>query len=140
MDAGEKYVSHAGKYLVIKLSLKSAKQPNFQVAYACLRDEIASEYRRHKYVEESVFLTEDEKNDYDSIMGRKADYQQYAASLKFLSDCLERYHGQKTVILIDEYDVPLENAWFEKFYEEMINFIRSLFESALKTNDHFGMV
>ena len=51
------------------------------------------------------------------------------------SRCLEKYHGRKTIILIDEYDVPLENAWFAGFYDEMIGFIRSLFESALKTND-----
>ncbi|MRY42799.1 AAA family ATPase, partial [Parabacteroides distasonis] len=58
----------------------------------------------------------------------------YAKSIQFLSICLEKYHGKKTIILIDEYDVPLENAFFEGFYDRMIAFIRSLFESALKTN------
>ena len=54
----------------------------------------------------------------------------------FLSECLFKYHGKKTIILIDEYDVPLENAYFEGFYDKMIKFIRSLFESALKTNPY----
>ena len=59
----------------------------------------------------------------------------YADSLRFLSECLKKYHGVNTIILLDEYDVPLENAFFRGFYEQMIDFIRSLFESALKTND-----
>ena len=56
-------------------------------------------------------------------------------SLFYLSQCLEKYYGEKVIILIDEYDVPLENSYFEGFYDKMIKFIRSLFESALKTND-----
>ena len=59
----------------------------------------------------------------------------YATALQFLSECLEQYYGQKVIILLDEYDVPLENAYFNGFYDEMVSFIRSLFESALKTND-----
>ncbi len=51
-----------------------------------------------------------------------------------MSECLEKYYGKKVIILIDEYDVPLENSFFEGFYDRMIAFIRSLFESALKTN------
>jgi len=52
-----------------------------------------------------------------------------------LPECLEQYHKQKTIILLDEYDVPLENAYFKGFYDEMVSFICSLFESALKTNE-----
>ena len=138
METGEEYLSHAGNYPVIKMSLKSAKQPDFEVAYSCLVDEIAKEYHRHKYVMESSVLNEEEKKKYYEIMVWKGEYKQYTKALEFLSDCLERYHGKKTVILIDEYDVPLENAWFEGFYDQMISFIRSLFESALKTNSHLA--
>ena len=138
MSAGEKYTSHMGKYPVIKLSLKSAKQPEFDIAYRCLRDEIAKEYRRHKYVLESDVLTEEEKNRYYDLMVWKGDYQQYTTAIEYLSDCLRRYHGEKSVILIDEYDVPLEHSYFHGFYEPMVAFIRSLFESALKTNDHLA--
>jgi len=56
-------------------------------------------------------------------------------TLKFLCECLKSFHGRNTIILIDEYDVPLENAYFRGFYPQMIDFIRSLFESALKTNN-----
>ena len=68
------------------------------------------------------------------IVNNDKDMSLYITALKFLSDCLNKYHNEKVIILIDEYDVPLENAFFEGFYKEMIGFIRSLFESALKTN------
>ncbi len=138
MNAGEEYLCHAGKYPVIKMSLKSAKQPDFETAYANLVKEIAKEYRRHRYVLDSDVLLEEEKAVYQDIMGERAKYQRYTTALEFLSDCLERYHGERAVILIDEYDVPLENAWFEGFYDPMIKFIRSLFESVLKTNSHLA--
>ena len=64
------------------------------------------------------------------------DASLYTDALGFLSACLARYHGSNTIILIDEYDVPLENAYLHGFYDEMIGFIRSLFESALKTNPY----
>ena len=67
---------------------------------------------------------------------RKANPIAYAKAFGFLSECLAKYHGRNTVILIDEYDVPLENAYFRGFYTDMIDFIRSLFESALKTNPY----
>jgi hypothetical protein len=133
MKTGEKYTSHMGQYPVINLSLKSAKQPNFELALKCIRDEIVDEFRRHKYVLEGDKLQE-EKEKYLKITKAEEDDSLYVTSLKFLSQCLEKYHGKKAIILIDEYDVPLENAFFEGFYDKMIAFIRSLFESALKTN------
>ena len=138
MDEGEKYTSHAGQYPVIKMSLKSAKQRDFDTAYACLVDQIIDEYYRHRYVQKSDVLSELEREKYNTILNGRAGYREYATSLQFLSKCLQRYHEKQVVILIDEYDVPLENAWFEGFYDEMIKFIRSLFESALKTNENLA--
>ena len=138
MDAGEEYTSHAGQYPVIKMSLKSAKQRDFDTAYACLVDQIIDEYYRHRYVLKSDVLSELEREKYNTILNGRAGYREYATSLQFLSKCLQRYHEKQVVILIDEYDVPLENAWFEGFYDEMIKFIRSLFESALKTNENLA--
>ena len=135
MDAGEKYTSQQGQYPVIKLSLKSAKQPNYDMAYGCLRDEIIYEYDRHRYVLEGDRLTEEEKENYRKILSEKADPDKYATAIRQLSFCLKKYHGRNAIILIDEYDVPLENAYFRGFYNQMIDFVRSLFESALKTND-----
>ena len=132
-SAGENYTSHMGQYPVINLSLKSAKQGDLQLAFQCLREEISNEFRRHLYILESNKLAT-EKEEYMRIVRKEDDMKLYATSLRFLSHCLEKYHEKNVIILIDEYDVPLENAFFEGFYKEMISFIRSLFESALKTN------
>lgn len=131
--------AHMGKYPVISLSLKSAKQPTFEMAYEVLVDEICREFTRHRYVLEGEALTEQEKEKYETVLWKKAKPSEDATSLAFLSECLEKYHGRGAVILIDEYDVPLENAYFQGFYDKMINFIRSLFESALKTNKSLAL-
>ena len=132
---GEVYLRHQQQYPVINLSLKSGKQPDFELAYEMLRKEIIREFERHSYALECSDLTEQERTAFQSVLQGKKDRELYADGLKTLSRCLEKYHGRKCIILIDEYDVPLENAWFTGFYDEMIGFIRSLFESALKTND-----
>ncbi len=135
MSQGEKYISDMGQYPVINLSLKSAKQPTFELAYECLLNEIIEEFKRHDYILKSDNL-DYEKEDYINIIKKKASLGTVVTSIKFLSECLEKYHNKKVIILIDEYDVPLENSFFRGFYDEMIDFIRSLFESALKTNDY----
>lgn len=135
-SCGERYLRHQQKYPVISLTMKSAKQPDFEMAYASLIDEIAKEYRRHSYVLNTDRLLASEKKRFEAVMNREADRIDYAKSLEFLSYCLSLYAGKNTIILIDEYDVPLENAYFEGFYKEMTDFVRSLFESALKTNPH----
>ncbi|SHK40522.1 AAA family ATPase [Hespellia stercorisuis] len=134
LDAGERYADEMGQYPVISLSLKSAKQPDFETAYFCLKNEIGREFDRHNYIIESDTLTE-EKTRFLQIRDQKAEYAINVTALQFLSFCLEKFHHKKAIILIDEYDVPLENAYFHNFYDQMIHFIRSLFESALKTND-----
>lgn len=133
---GEDILRHQQKYPVISISLKSAKQPDFNTAYGNICQEIADEFRRHQYVLESGRLDEDQKAVFRSIMSRNAKYEDYGRALKVLSESLAVCHGCKTIILIDEYDVPLENAYVQGFYDEMIGFIRSLFESVLKTNPH----
>ncbi len=127
-------LSMMGKYPVIKLSLKSAKQPNFREAALQLRDEIASEFNRHNYIKDSGALTEDEAKAFRELSvssGRKelrseedfrAEIGRYATALKTLSVCLKKYHNENVIILLDEYDVPLENAYYEGFYDEMVGF------------------
>ena len=135
MDAGEQYTSQMGRYPLVNLTLKSAKQASFSSAYNKLKYEIAEEFRRHQYVLESDKISDKDKKLFQKIKDRQAEYDEYTGSLKFLSSCLYQATGQNTVILIDEYDVPLENAYFRGFYDEMVDFIRALFESSLKTND-----
>ena len=135
-ECGEEILKHQQQYPVVFMTLKSAKQPNFEMAYGALADEIYNEFMRHRYVLQSDALLPIEKERYENLLNRRADEKEVAKALAFLSECLFKYHKKKTIILIDEYDVPLENAYFEGFYDKMIKFIRSLFESALKTNPY----
>lgn len=134
MEKDEKYCSCLGKYPVINLSLKSGRQLDFEMARDSLIDEIQKEYERHSYLLRGDLLSETNREKYESFMNGKADKREYVRSLAFLTRCLEISHREKTILLIDEYDVPLENAYIEGFYKEMLDFIRSLFESALKSN------
>ena len=132
---GEEILKHQQRYPVIFMSLKSAKQDDYQTAYACLIDEICKEFQRHSYVLQGEMSARNREIFERIVLGR-GNKEEYAKALGFLSECLAKYHGNKTIILIDEYDVPLENAYLHEFYEEMIGFIHSLFESALKTNPY----
>ncbi len=134
MSAGKEYADQMGKYPVINLTLKSAKQNTFESAYYKIKEEIVREFKRHNFLLESEKLSEEDKQIFREIMGRRGSYDEYSGALKFLSECLSAVMDQPVIILMDEYDVPLENAYFAGFYDEMVSFIWSLFESALKTN------
>ena len=134
-QCGEEMMRHQQQYPVIFMSLKSAKQPNFDMAYACLVDEICKEFQRHSYVLQGQ-MPKRNREIFERIQSGKASEKEYATALSFLSECLAVYHGKKSIILIDEYDVPLENAYFRGFYDKMIDFIRSLLDTALKTNPY----
>ena len=136
MEQDEAYTRHISQYPVINLSLKSMKQATFELSYIQMKKMIAEEFRRHDVILKSDKLTESEKRrflDIRDVQGSEADYLD---ALMFLSACLFKYYGQKSVILIDEYDVPLESSYFGGFYDKMVPVIRSLFESALKTNEN----
>ena len=133
---GEEILKHQQQYPVIFLTLKSTKQPTYALAYMELKKRISEEYKRHRYILQGEILTADEKARFEAISAIMDDDSLYTDALGFLSMCLAKYHEKNTIILIDEYDVPLENAYFRGFYDEMIDFIRSLFESALKTNPY----
>lgn len=136
MEAGEAYTAMMGQYPVIMLTLKSAKQDNYEIAYACLKEAIAEEFDRHEErVLKKLKKPEDAKK-YQAIRGRRAEDTDYFTSLAFLSKCIFETYGRECIILIDEYDVPLESSYFRGYYNQMVSFIRSLFESALKTNPY----
>lgn len=138
MNAGETYERQMGMYPVLNLTLKSAKQDSFENAYYTMQAEIIAEFDRHRAVIErgKEQLTVNEYEQYFTIADGKADEKLLRGSLKLFSRCMFNATGKKTILLIDEYDVPLENAYFRGFYREMVDFVRSLFESGLKTNDY----
>lgn len=135
MEAGEAYTAYMGQYPVVMLTLKSAKQETYELAYCRLKEAVSNEFVRHNEVLESL-ATDAKKDKFCRLRDEKADEGEYRSSLAFLSECLYSHYGKKAIILIDEYDVPLENAYYAGFYDKMIAFIRSLFESALKTNPY----
>jgi len=136
-EAGERYMEHQGKYPVIYLTFKDTKGENFKETCDIFKDLLSAEFRRHGYAKEKIGDTVNLKK-FESLSSGNGDISSYKESLKFLSKCLENYHGKKTVILIDEYDVPLENSWSRtpRFYDDMIDFIRPLLSGAFKDNPH----
>ncbi len=137
MSAGEEYLKWMGQFPVISLTLKSMKQATWELSFEMLKKAIREEYSRHwKTVEASGRLNDADRERFQRIRDLKGTDADYADALKFLSECLYTCTGRKTIILIDEYDVPLKNAYFAGFYEQMTALLRSLFESALKTNEN----
>ena len=136
----EKYM---GKFPVISISLKSVDGLSFESASVALRTLIGDAARRFDFLRNSANLSDDDKDAYAQLteVGR-AQGGLYtmtegmaAASLKMLSQLLEKHYGQKVILLIDEYDVPLDKAFQSGYYDEMLNLIRNLLGNALKTNE-----
>jgi len=138
--AGEQYMEYQGKYPVIFLTFKEAKRDSFEESYTQFKNIIANEFDRHSYVCEKI-SSERKRKIFEKIIDGDASFDDYSTSLLFLCECLKNYHGQRAVILIDEYDVPLENAWASptRFYDKMVSFIRPLLSSALKDNPYLQM-
>ena len=133
---GEKYTSEQGKRPVISLSLKEMDCSTFEAAKRKIYSKIAAEYRKHDELKESTKLNEYEKQVYSDISLNSPDCPEWETSLSFLCSMLYKHYGIKPLLLIDEYDVPLQNAWFadNNYFKEMAAFIKNLFSAALKTN------
>ncbi len=134
-ETGDKYKLYMGQYPVISISLKSMKQPTFEKSFGQFKEIIADEFERHHDLLNNSALMRRKRKRIQDIIDDTADDTVYYTSLKLLSDCLCTFYKKKVIVLIDEYDVPLENAYFNGFYKEMTDLIRSVFESVLKTND-----
>lgn len=132
MNSEDRYLDHMNHYPVISLSLKSGKRAQFSSALFQLCEELGREFDRHRGVMDQ--LPTEKQQRYQRFLNRSASADEYSNALRFLSEVLWSAYGRKVIILIDEYDVPLENAWFCGFYDQMIDFLRSMFEGALKTN------
>ena len=131
---------YMGKYPVIFLSLKGVDGLTFEEARSALCELIAGEARRFKFLLNSSRLDNDEKNIYRDLISLQGEQETTLAtklkfSLKKISELLYKHYSQKTIVLIDEYDVPLDKAFQHGYYREMVALIRGLFGEALKTND-----
>lgn len=135
----EKYMGH---FPVISISLKNVEGMNFESACAAMKYAIGAEALRFSFLEKSPELSETDKKMYKALtmVSDTGDFQMsYSAmekSLLTLSSLLCRHYGKKVILLIDEYDVPLDKAFQNGYYEEMVSLIRNMFGNVLKTNSN----
>ena len=131
---------YMGKYPVIFISLKNVEGLDYEAAKYQMIELIAKEAERFEFLEDSFHLTNSEKDKYTSMITLlEGTYQMsdelLLSSLQTLSELLYKHYGKKTIILIDEYDVPLDKAFQHGYYQEMVTLIRAMFGKALKTNN-----
>ena len=125
---------HMGKYPVIFLTLKGVEGLTFADAKMMLKSILSTEMDRHYYLKTSEALTDEDKAYFVKML--TGTDENINDSLRKLSQLLYKHYGQKVVIIIDEYDVPLDKAYQNGYYNEMVSLIRGLFGQALKTNDY----
>ena len=141
--AGEKELcrEYMGKFPVISITLKGATGTNFEEAKEMLRHIIGNEAMRFQFLMQSPRLTEIERRRYEALISidRGGDYTMSDAllksSLQTLPQLLQKHYGQSAIILVDEYDVPLDKAYQSGYYDAMVELVRVLFGNAFKTND-----
>lgn len=133
-QAGEHYRQQQGKYPVIFLSLKDVKCRDWETCYKLLRQIISKEFERHSYLLRSNVMSAGEKDEYSQIVNHSADPIFYETSLKQLSHWLHQYHGNRVVILIDEYDTPIHEGYLHGYYDEVVRFVRNFLSGGLKDN------
>ena len=127
----EKYM---GKYPVVFVSLKGVDGLTFEDAYRRLRGIIREEALRLSFLKSSEKLDEDDLRSFLRILSEQDTSADMVGSLRMLCTLLEKHYGQKPILLIDEYDVPLDKAYYHGYYPQMIDLIRAMFQAALKTN------
>nr|WP_315047003.1 AAA family ATPase [uncultured Leptotrichia sp.] len=130
--SNSEYMSEQGKYPVIFVSLKDLKADTWEECLKRLKLFIFDLYVEFEYIREK--MNEWDKRKFEKVLYEKEDAD-YIMSLKFLADSLYKYYGEKVIILIDEYDAPIINAFDKGYYNEAINFFQTFYSSALKTNN-----
>ena len=136
---GEKYRAEQGKYPVAFISFKGVKEKNFKENIKDIKALISEEYLRHDYLRHSKKILAADKAFFSRVADGKSDESDLRRSLSMLSKMLCQHHGQKTIVLIDEYDKPLQTAWernSEDFYSDMVDFMRALLVNTLKSNPY----
>ena len=128
--------AYMGRFPVVFVSLKGVDGLTFDEAYGMLRRILRSEFSRLGFLKQSERIAEDDKRPFERFLKEQDTMDDVQESLKMLSSLLYQHYGQKTILLIDEYDVPLDKAFQHGYYKEMVALIRGLFGQALKTNDY----
>ncbi len=135
-QAGEEYTGSQAKYPVIYLTFKDIKEAHWKSALKKMKRLIQKEFLRHKYLRADQGLGAEERKHFEEIAKLKAGQSDYEDSLKQLSDYLARHHGQKVILLIDEYDTPIQAGYANGYYAEVVSFMRNFLSAGLKDNPH----
>ena len=133
----EKYRKLQGTYPVISLSFANVKEKDFKTASYRIRQLLMKLYEKNSFLRESDLLSNSEKEYFDRMAGNMSE-EDAPLALYQLSDYLYRYYGKKVIILLDEYDTPMQEAYVGGFWEELVEFTRRLFNSTFKTNPYMA--
>ena len=133
---GEKYRSHQGKYPVIFLSFKDIKCDTWEETFDAIKDLFSKEASRHSELKSTDVFNEYEEAYIEKILSGTATPVELSVALANLSMMLHKYHGVAPIIIIDEYDTPIQQGHIKGFYDEIIGFMRNLFSGGLKDNKH----
>ena len=133
-QCGEKYRSLQGAFPVVMLTFKDVKFSNWQDSFEALQLTLKDEYRRHAELASSPKLTSDDKDYYSRMLTSQLSAVEYSRALLKLTDMLAAHYGEKAVILIDEYDTPIQQGYVRGFYQEVIDFMRVFLSGGLKDN------
>mgnify|MGYP004432172785 CR=1 FL=1 len=137
-SCGESYLAHHRKYPVIFLSFKDVKYTSWEETYQTLQKLIAQEFRRHDELASSSALSDYEKEEYSLLATEAADEVEYQMSLRTLTLLLHKHHNVAPIVIIDEYDTPIQQGHMSGFYDTIIGFMRNLFSGGLKDNPHLS--
>ena len=135
---GEYYTKHQGQYPVIFLTFKDVKCSTWSETFQKIRKIISLEFIRHEELENSTKLSSYEKEQYHLLAGESANEIDYQMSLQLLSLLLHKHYGKECIIIIDEYDTPIQQGHICDFYLKTINFMCNLFSGGLKDNSHLA--
>jgi hypothetical protein len=125
-----------GKYPVVYLTLKGVNGQTFDSAFKMLRETVRSEVSRFMYLLDSKELNDYDRDVYNDILDKNSTVETIKISLKRLTELLSKHHGYNVIVLIDEYDVPLDKAYNKGYYDDMIDVIRDMLGEVLKSNTH----
>ncbi len=137
-NCGKKYREYQGKYPVIFVSFKDVKCDTWDETYALISKIICNEFERHRELLTSDKLSEYDKNYIDKMLKGEAERNDMILSFQQLSQMLHKHHGIAPIIIIDEYDIPIQQGYMKGYYDKVILFMRNLFSGGLKDNKHLS--
>lgn len=137
-QCGDYYTKHQGQYPVIFLTFKDVKSMTWEETFQKIRRLISLEFIRHNELDASSILTAYEKEQYHLLAGDSGDEVDCQMGLQLLSLLLHKHYGRECIIIIDEYDTPIQQGHTCNFYPEIVNFMRNFFSGGLKDNPHLA--